>query len=616
MDRNSIIGISLIFLILIGFSYFNQPSETELSERKREQDSVELLKKQVDSAYQSTAVVKESEPELNDTSTSHLNSRYGSFGQYLKGTEETATLENDLMKVTLSTKGGTIRSVELKKYKRADKSPLILFDKKENEFGFDFQSRDTILNTGDLYFTPDQKSINVASGKSGKLTMLLDLGDNKSIEQEYVLYGDSFIVGYNLKLNGLDKEIPANINYLDLKWKLNVPLQEKDIESERTKTTVYFRFRGDEEVDYLSETESESEKFQGDLHWISFKQQFFNSTLIAEPNTFTSSNYEFETELNKNSQYVKTLRADLLFPYKHDPKTVYNLKFFFGPNHFNTLKTADIDLEKIVPLGWGIFGWVNRFAVIPIFNFLNQYISSYGIIILLLTIIIKVVLFPFVYKSYVSTVKMRLLKPEMDEIKEKCGDDLQKMQMENMKLYKKAGVSPLGGCLPLLFQMPILIAMFTFFPSSFELRQEPFLWATDLSTYDSILDLPFKIPFYGDHVSLFTLLMTVSTLLYTHFNNQLSGITGQMKWMGYLMPIIFLGVFNSYSSGLSYYYFLSNVITFGQQAMIRQFVDEKALHATIQENKKKPDNQKKSKFQMRLEEMAKTKGIDPKRLKK
>jgi YidC/Oxa1 family membrane protein insertase len=287
------------------------------------------------------------------------------------------------------------------------------------------------------------------------------------------------------------------------------------------------------------------------------------------------------------------------------------MKFYFGPNHYQTLKTYGIGLERQIPLGWGIFGWVNKFLVIPIFNFLAGFNLNYGIIILILTIIIKVMLLPLTYKAYLSQAKMKVLKPEIDEINKTKDKDPMKSQQEMMSLYKKAGVNPLGGCFPMLLQMPILIAMFRFFPASIELRQQSFLWAEDLSTYDSIWDFGFTIPFYGDHVSLFTLLMTVSTLIYTRMNNQFTGANAQMKWMSYLMPVIFLGVFNNYSAGLSYYYFLANILTFGQQYLFGKFVDEKAIHLKIQENKKKPVT--KSKFQQKMEEMAKAKNYKPKK---
>jgi YidC/Oxa1 family membrane protein insertase len=285
------------------------------------------------------------------------------------------------------------------------------------------------------------------------------------------------------------------------------------------------------------------------------------------------------------------------------------MSFYFAPNHYQTLKSYELGMEKLVPLGWGIFGWVNKFLVIPIFNFLNQFDLNYGIIILILTIVIKLMLLPLTYKAYLSTAKMKVLKPEVEEIQAKHKEDPMKSQQEMMAMYRKAGVNPLGGCLPMLLQMPILIAMFRFFPASIELRQESFLWADDLSTYDSILNLPFTIPFYGDHVSLFTILMTVSTIIYTHMNMQMTAQNPQMKWIMYLMPVMFLGIFNNFSSGLSYYYFLANVISFGQQYLFKLAVNEDAIHAKIQENKKKP--QTKSKFQQKLEQMAKDRGMKP-----
>lgn len=286
------------------------------------------------------------------------------------------------------------------------------------------------------------------------------------------------------------------------------------------------------------------------------------------------------------------------------------MHFYLGPNHYQYLRAAGDHLEKQIPLGWGIFGWVNRFIVIPIFNFLNSFDWNYGLIILVLTLVIKLMLSPFTFKAYLSQAKMKVLRPEVEEIQGKHKEDPMKMQQEMMGLYRKAGVSPLGGCLPMLLQLPILIAMFRFFPQSIELRQESFLWAKDLSTYDSILDLPFHIWGYGDHVSLFTLLMTVSTLLITMVNSQSTMTNPQMKWMMYLMPIIFLGVFNNYSAGLSYYYFLANTISIGQQYLFRSFVDEDEIHRKIQENKKRPASQTKSKFQQRLEKMAKDRGYN------
>ena len=310
------------------------------------------------------------------------------------------------------------------------------------------------------------------------------------------------------------------------------------------------------------------------------------------------------------SQSFKKLSSSIVLPYTFTPLEKYDLEFYIGPNHYPTLSNQKIGLQKIISLGF--FGWVSKYMIIPIFNWLASFINNFGLVILMLTLIIKLLLFPLVYKSYVSSAKMRILKPEIDAIKEKHGTDMTRMQQENMKLYKRAGVSPMGGCLPMVLQLPILLAMFNFFPASIELRQKAFLWATDLSTFDSILNLPFKIPFYGSHVSLFTLLMTISTLIYTRMNNQLTGVSGQMKWISYLMPVLFLGFFNNYASGLTYYYFLANMITFGQNVLIRRFfVDEDKLHKQIEENKKKPVVIKKSGLQARLEEMAKKNNARP-----
>jgi YidC/Oxa1 family membrane protein insertase len=301
----------------------------------------------------------------------------------------------------------------------------------------------------------------------------------------------------------------------------------------------------------------------------------------------------------------------LYLPYDLAAQKNFSMHFFFGPNHFQTLNKVDVglpdlELHRIIPLGWGIFRWVNRYIVIPVFNFLDDYIGNYGIIILLLTIIIRLLLLPLVFKSYKSTAKMRLLKPELDAIKEKYNGDLQKSQIESMALYRKAGVSPMSGCIPLLLQMPVLIALFQFFPSSFELRQKAFLWAHDLSQFDSIYNFPggFHLPGYGNHISLFTLLMTLSTLATTYINNQLTGVTGQMKWLGYIMPVIFMGVLNSYAAGLNYYYFVSNMVGMGQQWLFKSMVDEKKLHAQMEANRKKPAAAK-SGFQKRMEDMMK-----------
>jgi YidC/Oxa1 family membrane protein insertase len=351
------------------------------------------------------------------------------------------------------------------------------------------------------------------------------------------------------------------------------------------------------------------------LKWIAFKQQFFSSVLIAE--SYFSNGFIRSSTLAEDAHYLKTFESTLGIPYEAAPQLDYKMSFYFGPLHFNTLKAYEMDMQSMINLGGPFSRVINRYAIIPVFNFLNRSINSYGLIILLLTIMIKVVLFPLTYRSYMSMAKMRTLKPEIDAINEKIPKEKSmERQQATMALYKKAGVSPLGGCLPVLLQMPILIAMFRFFPTSIELRQESFLWAHDLSTYDSILNLPFNIPLYGDHVSLFTLLMTASTILTMKISNQATASQSQMpgmKGMMYIMPVMFMFMLNNWSSALTYYYFLANIITFGQNQLVKQFVDEDALRKKLTLNQKKASKKKQSGFQKRLEEMAKQRGYQPKK---
>ena len=415
---------------------------------------------------------------------------------------------------------------------------------------------------------------------------------------------------------GIKDIISPNNRYAILDWSSELQGQEKTVKDERAVSTVYYSYAQDEDVDYLSETSDDEEKLQANVKWVAFKQKFFNQSLISNTQfSEQGTQIEVKTPENETAAYVKDVKAQFFIPLEQN-SVLEDMDLYYGPNHYPTLKEEGVGLQKMIPLGWGIFGWVNKGLVIPIFNWLNQYFTNYGLIIILLTFIIKLALFFPMFKVYKSTAKMKLLKPELDEIKTRTGDDMAKAQQEQMKLYKQAGVSPLGGCLPQLVQMPILFAMFRFFPSSIELRQKSFLWAEDLSSYDSIYDFPngFEIPFYGDHVSLFTLLMTAVTIIYTYINSQSSAqMVGPMKTMMYIMPIMFLGFFNNYAAALSFYYFLSTCITILLNFIIRKFViDEDKLHKQIQENKKKKIVTKKSGLQKRLEDMAKKRGIDPK----
>ncbi len=369
-------------------------------------------------------------------------------------------------------------------------------------------------------------------------------------------------------------------------------------------------------MDYLNEQKDDEEELVNKIKWISFTHRFFSSTLIAKDNFLNANVKVFEfPEEEQVGRYLRSVQTEIGVPFKLSANETIALAYYFGPNKYKTLRKYKLDLERQIPMGWSFFlmAWINRYAVIPVFNFLESFGWNYGIIILVLTILLKIVLFPIAYKSYISSAKMRAFKPEIEEITKKFPDkkDAMKKQQATMTLYKQAGVNPMAGCIPMALQFPILIAMFRFFPSSFELRQQSFLWATDLSSYDSIYDLGFKIPYYGDHVSLFTLLMTVSTLMYTKMNQEMMGSSQQqmpgMKTMMYLMPVMFLGLFNNYAAGLSYYYFLANIFTFGQMFLIRKTINEDKIRKQIEINKKKPAK-KKSSWQKRLEDAAKKRG--------
>jgi YidC/Oxa1 family membrane protein insertase len=416
------------------------------------------------------------------------------------------------------------------------------------------------------------------------------------------------MIDFDLNLQGMNQYIASNQSYLNFTWSYDVPRQERASRfGEDRYTNISYKFFEDE-VGNLSQNKSDEENLNTKVKWIGFKQLFFGSTIISD-DSFPNAQIRQE-KTNDNPEYLANFLADIAFPYQGAPNETIGMQFYFRPNHYQTLQQYGLDLERQVYLGYAIVRPVNKFVIIPVFNFLRNYINNFGLIILLLTLFIKSILFPFTYKSYMSQAKMRALKPEIDEINAKFGKDkAMEKQQATMALYKKAGVNPMGGCLPMLLQFPILIAMFFFFPTSIELRQESFLWAPDLSTYDSILDLPFNIPQYGSHVSLFCLLMTVTTIFYTRLNQQTTATPGMpgMKTMMYLMPVMFLFILNSYPSGLSYYYFLANLITIGQTYLIRQFVDDDKIRAKIQVNKKKPV--KKSSFQKRLEDMAKQRGI-------
>jgi YidC/Oxa1 family membrane protein insertase len=603
MDRNSITGIILITLILGFFWWMNKPTEEQLRQIERQRDSlkqVELAKLEAEQAKETQQAEKKDTvvvPQVKDTTVLHdeLVQRYGLFAEAAEGENEFITLENKELKVTFSTKGGRIYSVELKNYKTHDKKPLILFNGDQNRFGFTFTYHNRVFHTNDLYFKPEQNG-------NDKIDFVINAGNEGSLTFRYELPQDGYMVGYSIISKDLDKVITTRRGGIEMEWKVEVPAQEKSPSFERRYAGVYYKYYQDE-VDHVN-AKNTTEDLVTKLRWIAYKDQFFSSAFIADE-FFQNGAIKVEAPENDEERVIMNAASYLSIPFEGTKTS--NFKFYFGPNDFKVLKAyKDIELQKLVYLGWGFLRYINL-GVIEIFHFLEKYISNYGIIILLLTIFIKLLLFPLTYKSYMSTAKMRVLKPQVDAIYEKIPKEkAMERQQAVMALYRKAGVNQLGGCLPMVLQMPILFAMFQFFPASIELRQQSFLWAKDLSSYDSIWDFGFNIPFYGDHVSLFVLLMTATNIVYTYINQQMTQSSQQMpgmKGMMYMMPVMFMFFFNYYAARLSYYYFISTLITIGQTLLIRGFVDEDALLAKLEANKKKP--KKKSKFQQRLEEMQK-----------
>ena len=626
MDRNSIIGILLIVAIMFAWMWYSAPGKEEIQKQKRMSDSLELVEKQrsarPDSLKQDASSANHQEDASgqipseaiagNDSvRNSMLAKQFDVFASSSQGTDELLYLENEKMKVAVSRKGGRICSVILKEYKRHDSTALELFDKDSSSFGLLFDTdRNRTIHTRQLFFQP----VKDASVKGNELAMRLyanaDSNGTSSqyLEYRYTLEPNTYMLGCRITMNGLNNVIASNLNDFQLNWSMKTPSQEKHIKNQQQASTAYFKYL-EEEPDYINEMNDETKPLDAKIKWVAFKQQFFTSVIIAD-DFFDKSGAEISSyNDHHSSDYVKAFHTNLTIPYAHKTQESFGMKFYFGPNHFQTLKSYDLQLEKQIPLGWGIFGWVNKFLVIPVFNFLDSFDLNYAIIILCLTLVFKTLLFPVAYKTYTSSAKMRVLKPEMDEINAKFGkEEAMKKQQAMMALYKKAGVNPLAGCIPALLQMPILIALFRFFPASIELRQQGFWWVHDLSTFDSVWDFG-KLPvidfIYGDHVSVWALLCTITTLIYTQMNSQLMSNPGQqqlpgMKYMMYFMPVMFLPFLNSFSAGLSYYYTLANIISFGQMFVIRRFVDEKKLRAKIEENKKKPAKAPSS-FQQRLQ---------------
>ena len=597
MDKNTYTGLFLIIAIIAASFYFLKPSAEQIKKEQLRQDFIKRAAALIKPAGAANTVKFDSTKKTAVLDSAVLKTP---FGAATIGSEKLVTLQNKDVRIKLSTQGGRVYSVELKNFKTFDKKPLVMFDGDKNHFGFPLNIPGRNLNTNDLYFTPSGGDATVADKDSASVTMRLSYSPTQYIDYIYSLKGTGYKVGLVIKPVGLDNII--NSNAINLNWAASVHKLEMSITQERRYSSVYY-YNTDGDNNDVGDTKDDTKNFPASTtQWVSFKQHFFSSVLISTKG-FTKANLSASVDTSNHND-IKQMSASLVLNRSTDG--TFPMLFYFGPNEYKLLKDQGFDLQKQIGMGWGPLRYINQVAVLPVFNFLKQFGWNFGIIILALTVILKLVLSPLTYKSYLSMAKMRVLKPEMDEIKAKVGEDNPTLlQQEYLKLYKKAGVNPLGGCLPLLIQMPIVLAFFRFFPNLFDLRGQSFLWMHDLSTYDTLITFP-HLPFIGDHISLMCLLMTVSTLIYTYFNNQISGVSGQMKYLGYITPIIFLGALNDYPAGLNYYYFLANMLTFLQQYLIRFMVDDKKIHAQIQENKKKPEDTKKKKsgFAAKMEEMA------------
>ena len=589
MDRNSAIGLTLIASLLLVYFYFfaakpipQEKIDQVIASQTAPLDSIK--KSQVIQPITDSAAIKQ----------------YGNLSSYLSGSESVTKIDSKDLSISFSNHG-TIKNLELKNYKTYTKKPLFLVSPETNSFALVGQYEGKEVNIYSLYY----KAVTSKIGDTTVVSFEANLDNGASIKHIYSVPASGFEVGYKIETNGLSGSLTGES--LTFTWHDRIPLVEKDIKDSRAKTTINY-YLAEEKFDGLSESamELKTEAFAKPLKWIAIRQKFFINSIIAK-NTFSGG--EISTQGNeRDSTTVKEANVKLFIPKADVLANKATFKYYFGPNDYRITPDVTKDFSLNLSLGWPPMIWINKFVIIPVFHFLEGFIGNYGLIIVILVIFVKLVLAPLSYSSFIGMAKMKLLKPELDAIKEKNGDNAAQQQQDQMKLYQQAGVNPFSGCIPLILQMPILLAMFSLFPVSIELRQQTFLWADDLSTYDSLIQLPFTVPFgFGSHISLFVVLMTISQLIATWQNNQMTTVEGPMKSMGYSMPVVFMFILNSFSAGLSFYYLVSNLATFAQQAIIKRFVDEDKIKAIIEENKKKAatGTPTKSKFMNKLSEAMK-----------
>ncbi|MCP4460464.1 MAG: membrane protein insertase YidC [Cytophagales bacterium] len=591
MEKNQIIGLLVMLTVItIYFTWFApDPPPIQDTQETIAQDTtkVEPLPQSIEQPTQ-----------LSDSAKSKINElKYGLFSAAAQGEEKLITLSNDELSLTFNTRGGVIESAEVNNYKDYQGNPLLLTTRENSDFHLYVEHLGKSVDLNEFYYSSSQST----KGDTTLLSFQLNVSEYGWVRYVYSIPKSGFQIGFDIETSGMKDLVSERINYA---WNQKYNRLELDIPDARNRSTVHYStLSGDE--DYLSQRnlELEEETLDEPIKWMSFKQKFFTSAIVAD-DSFRSG-YVSTIVDESDTTVIKNGALQGLIPYEKFIAGTARFNYYFGPNDYDIMENVAPEFGNNVDMGWSILAGINKYFISYLFKFLEGIFSNYGVIIMIMVIIVRIILSPLTYKSHMSMAKMRVMKPELDELKSKHPDDPQKAQKEQMDLYRKVGINPLSGCIPMVLQMPILFSLFYFFPNAIKLRQESFLWSSDLSTYDNILDLPFTIPWYGDHVSLFTLLMTASTVLYTWSNSQITTVTGPMKTLQYVMPFMFLFFLNSFSSGLTFYYFVSNMSTFGQTFLFRRFIDESKIKSILDENKKKNANKKKSKFQLKMEEAMK-----------
>lgn len=624
MDKNTWIGFLLIAVIIVGFSLLNRPSKEQLAERQRIQDSIALvqaqereaqmlseqLSQEVQAAQNSEAVATTDHEALEQ----QVAAIYGPFAPAAKGEEGLVIIENEKIRLGIARRGGRIAQAELKEYKAYGDTVnnLCLFHGDESTQSFTLVTQNNrILSTQNLYFQPVALHTDTA-GTTLVMRLLTNI-EGSYMDFVYTLPADDYMVRMTIQPHEMQTALAQNMTSMEMNWAVTIPQQERGRKFEEKYARLQYMFVGGD-MEMLSEQKHALKNEPSRIRWIAYKDQFFSTVMIADE-AFSSTTLE-STPLAEFSHYIKEYKTTTSVPLDVTGKKPTSFRYYLGPNHYNTLKAYDKDvakedelhLKELVPLGWKIVSWINKILVIPMFDLFTSWGLHIGIIILLMTLVIKLIILPFVFASYKSSAKMRVLKPQLDEINAKYPPEkMQERQQATMALYQRAGVSPMSGCLPMLFQFPILMAMFWFLPTAIELRGQSLFWADDLSTYDTLISWSHPIPLFGTHLSLFCLLMTVVNFLYTYINMQTQSTDPNMKfmkWMMYLMPLMFLFIFNDYAAGLSYYYLVSLLITILQTMIFRWSINDEKLLAQMEANaKKKGGGQKKSGLMARLEKM-------------